>query len=183
MPMIDNTMTDKRIYVACLSSYNNGHLHGAWIDVTPDKEVLQEEINAMLKASPMPDAEEWAIHDHEGLGELGEYASLDTIIERAEYLDAAEEAGIPEDVAVKLLDYHGGDVEYAKSQMEEDYSGAWDTLEDYVAELYEDLGYLSAAGAERLVCYIDWERVARDLFHNLTTIEGNDGLTHVFWCR
>lgn len=29
-------MSDNRIYVACLASYNNGVLHGKWIDATAD---------------------------------------------------------------------------------------------------------------------------------------------------
>lgn len=45
-----------RIYVACLSAYNNGFLHGEWIDCDQDAEVIWAEIKEMLKASPMPDA-------------------------------------------------------------------------------------------------------------------------------
>ncbi|MEH6810874.1 MAG: antirestriction protein ArdA, partial [Hyphomonas oceanitis] len=29
----------QRIYVACLAAYNNGHLHGAWIEATSPDEV------------------------------------------------------------------------------------------------------------------------------------------------
>ena len=29
-----------KIYVACLAAYNNGHLHGEWIDATQDVTVL-----------------------------------------------------------------------------------------------------------------------------------------------
>lgn len=50
------------IYVACLAAYNNGKLHGAWIDATQAPETIREAIQAMLKASPEPDAEEWAVH-------------------------------------------------------------------------------------------------------------------------
>lgn len=43
---------DFRIYAACLASYNNGVLHGAWIDVDgKDADDIQQEINLMLKAS------------------------------------------------------------------------------------------------------------------------------------
>lgn len=55
-----------RIYVACLAAYNNGILHGAWIDATQDEDAIRDEIAAMLKASPVSGAEEYAIHDHEG---------------------------------------------------------------------------------------------------------------------
>ena len=50
-----------RIYVACLAAYNNGCLHGRWIDATTPDEIM-DEVRAMLAASPLPGAEEWAIH-------------------------------------------------------------------------------------------------------------------------
>ncbi|MEP0315093.1 MAG: antirestriction protein ArdA, partial [Hyphomonas sp.] len=50
-----------RIYVACLAAYNNGCLHGRWIAVTTPDEIMSE-VRAMLADSPLPDAEEWAIH-------------------------------------------------------------------------------------------------------------------------
>lgn len=43
-----------RFYAACLASYNNGVLHGRWIDASSDKEEMQEEINAMLRQSKFP---------------------------------------------------------------------------------------------------------------------------------
>jgi len=46
-----------RIYVACLTAYNNGCLHGRWIEATTPDEI-REEVRAMLAASPLPDAEE-----------------------------------------------------------------------------------------------------------------------------
>ena len=42
-----------RIYVACLSAYNNAKLHGTWIDATQDLDTIWDEVNAMLKASPI----------------------------------------------------------------------------------------------------------------------------------
>ena len=59
-----------RIYVACLSSYNAGRLHGRWIDCDQTAEEIREEIRLMLEESPEPWAEEWAIHDYEGFGGL-----------------------------------------------------------------------------------------------------------------
>ena len=52
-----------RIYVACLASYNAGILHGAWIDATQCIEAIHDQIAAMLAASQIEDAEEYAIHD------------------------------------------------------------------------------------------------------------------------
>ena len=36
-----------RIYVASLSDYNAGHLHGRWIDADQDPDAIREEIAAM----------------------------------------------------------------------------------------------------------------------------------------
>ncbi len=56
-----------RIYVACLAAYNNGQLHGRWIKADQDVEPIQSEIADMLAISPIPHAEEYAIHDFEAL--------------------------------------------------------------------------------------------------------------------
>ena len=37
-----------RIYVACLTAYNNGYLHVAWIDADQDSDQIRDEIAAML---------------------------------------------------------------------------------------------------------------------------------------
>lgn len=54
------------IYAASLSDYNNGILHGAWIDADEDVERMSGEITEMLADSPTTKrygepAEEWAI--------------------------------------------------------------------------------------------------------------------------
>ena len=57
---------DIRIYVADLAAYNNGKLHGVWINVTDDFDDIREQINKMLASSPEGFSEECAIHDYEG---------------------------------------------------------------------------------------------------------------------
>jgi len=61
--MTTETAQEYRIYVASLSDYNAGRLHGAWIDATQDADEIEAEVQEMLAASPEPIAEEWAIHD------------------------------------------------------------------------------------------------------------------------
>ena len=41
-----------RIYVACLAAYNNGYLHGEWIDANQDTDDLHAEIKKILASSP-----------------------------------------------------------------------------------------------------------------------------------
>lgn len=75
--MTDQTATIK-IYVACLAAYNNGILHGRWIDATQGEDHIWDGIKAMLDESPIPGAEEHAIHDYEGFEgvSLSEYESV-----------------------------------------------------------------------------------------------------------
>lgn len=46
-----------RIWVASLSDYNNGHLHGVWIDAAQDVDAIHDEIAAMLRDSKYPNVE------------------------------------------------------------------------------------------------------------------------------
>ena len=62
------TAVQTRIYAACLAAYNNGKLHGTWIELDEETtlESLQAEISLMLAASPEPGAEEWDALVHPG---------------------------------------------------------------------------------------------------------------------
>ena len=41
-----------RIYVASLADYNEGRLHGAWIDAAQDEDELERAVKEMLAQSP-----------------------------------------------------------------------------------------------------------------------------------
>jgi len=81
-----------RVYVACLAAYNNGRLHGAWIEVTkPD--VIMEHVRAMLAASPEPNAEEWAIHGATRKSHLLSEAGMPLVEPSRPFLTGACELG------------------------------------------------------------------------------------------
>jgi antirestriction protein len=46
-----------KIYIACLASYNNGVLHGKWIEASTDVDAMQSEVNAVLRSSKFPNVE------------------------------------------------------------------------------------------------------------------------------
>lgn len=48
---------DIRIYVADLAAYNNGRLHGVWINALDGLGEIQDQVNTKLKNNPEPDAE------------------------------------------------------------------------------------------------------------------------------
>jgi len=168
--------TGPRIYVACLAAYNNGCLHGRWIDADQDKEAIQADVAAMLKASPIPGAEEWAIHDYEGFegAELSEYSGIDRVVELAAFI--AEHGAL----GGKVLAHFGGDIDQAKDAFD-DYAGRYRSLADYAQELTEETTDIPPT----LVHYIDYEAIARDMELNgdVFTVELGFEDVHVFWSR
>lgn len=157
--MITNSTTP-RIYVACLASYNNGILHGAWIDCS-DADDMRDAIAAMLAKSQQPDAEEWAIHDHEGF--LGIHISgshdLDELAELAELAELIEDTD--EDLlqaAIKVADSSSPD---DLREALDRFCGSYDSLADWAEELCSDLYDLSALPSF-ITAHIDWEYVAKN---------------------
>lgn len=148
---------EPRIYVACLASYNSGVLHGAWIDANQDPEDIHKEIQTMLKNSPEPRAEEYAIHDYELEGlSISEYESIDTVSELAGLI--AEHGG----AYVAYVNHVN--TEYAtESDFEDTYVGEYDSEKDFAEEEFENMGYLDNM-PDQLQSYIDYERYARDIF-------------------
>lgn len=146
-----------RIYVACLAAYNNGHLHGAWIDAAQDPASIQLGIQKMLSTSPISGAEEWAIHDVEFEGiAFGEFESIETVATAAKLL---EEHG---QVAVIAINYQGGLAHLdSAEEMIENYRGEYDSLEDWAEETLNDQGALNGL-PENLRFYFDFASYARD---------------------
>ncbi len=162
-----------RIYVACLAAYNNGILHGAWIDARQDEDAIRDEINAMLKASPEPDAEEYAIHDYEGFegAPIEEYSGIAEVCALAAFIS---EHGV---LGGKLVE-HFGDLEDAKTALEDHYHGAFKSTADFAQVLTEETTQIP----QNLLYYIDYELMARDLeINDVLSIETGIDQVHIFW--
>jgi len=162
-----------RIYVADLAAYNNGKLHGVWIDATQDLDDIQEQVNTMLAQSPELDAEEYAIHDFEGFNgyRLSEYEGLESAHEVASFIEEYPEIG------GELLDYFS-DIEEARKAAEENYCGCYKSMADYAEELTEQTSEIP----EHLQYYIDYEKMGRDmeLSGDVFTIETAFEEIHIF---
>lgn len=199
-----------RIYVACLASYNNGRLHGTWIEASTDIAAMNAKIWDMLAKSPYPNvrrqkfvcadcgesrtvtlsdfqlfsapecdecgepmsaqgepfasAEEWAIHDHEGLGDLGEYAGLAEVARRVSIAELADDRSIPMPVLLAFADdYMSGDWDSDDLEREIDdrYRGTFETWRDMAQDLTEETNDMKAI-PEWLQGHIDWDSIARD---------------------
>lgn len=168
-----------RVYVASLSDYNDGRLHGTWLDADADPDELADGINAMLARSPTPGAEEWAIHDHEGFGplHLGEYEDIATISQLGRGI-AEHGAAFAHWAAIC-----GTGDRYELARFDDVYLGHWNSVEAYAEELLDDLSIeqlISEHIPDSLQHYVtvDVDGFARDLEYSgdITASDGDTGV-------
>lgn len=174
--------TETRIYVASLSDYNDGRLHGVWLDANAEAEDLAEGIQEMLARSPMPGAEEWAIHDYEGFGplRLGEYEDLGTISQIA-HGTAEHGPAFTHWAAICGSTDHD-----ELARFDDVYLGHWQSVEAYAQELLDDLGLddvIERSVPEYLQPYVkvDVEGFGRDLeYSGDVSASGGDNGVYLF---
>jgi antirestriction protein len=150
-----------RIYVACLAAYNSGKLHGEWIDANQDADDIWTEITAILKASPEPFAEEWAVHDFEGFGsiDLGEYPDINRVVLLARLI---EDHGDAFSIWYQDQDGHCYDLDELEEKFIEQWQGAHDSEIAFADHLLDSTGQLTEL-PEWARNYFDYESYARDL--------------------
>lgn len=153
-----------RIYVASLSDYNNGRLHGVWLDAARSAEEIYADITSMLARSREPDAEEFAIHDFDEFGvmRIDEYDGIPRVAQIAR--------GIAEhgNAFSAWADAHEDDIDML-DKFSEHYLGHYPSLQDYAEQIIDDLGYhqlLEESIPESLRPYarIDTDALARDMY-------------------
>jgi antirestriction protein len=169
--------TNPRVYVACLAAYNNGRLHGEWIDADQSADELHAAVQRMLAASPEPGAEEWAIHDYEGFGELrlSEWESFERVSAIAE--------GIAEhgDAFSAWLSYDTSRDVTDMQAFEDAYRGEWDSLRAYAEGFADDIGLYDAAeksGSHYVT--VDIDALERDLDIELYTTKSDHHTVYIF---
>jgi antirestriction protein len=176
-----------RIYIADLAEYNNGNLHGGWIDCEgKDAGDLLQEIKdrKLVKMDPYsspddPEMNEFAIHDHEGFGDLvGEYDGLDFVANLVEKFDALHD---PDNWGLfREWLKNSGDYDKDAEDFEDAYQGTFESLGHWAEQFEEDTG--SNDIPERLKYYIDYDAIGRDaqLGGDIFTID-HGGEVAVFW--
>lgn len=164
-----------RIYMASLSDYNAGRLHGAWISANQEPEEIEDDVQAMLARSPEPIAEEWAIHDYEGFGpvELGEYESIEHVSRIAR--------GIAEhgSAFAHWANYLGSSQWEYLDNFEDNYIGEWTSVTEFAESMLEDTGIdIDSLVDERLQPYVsfDVDAFARDLSYDFHIAQDHDSV-------
>ena len=152
-----------RIYVACLSSYNNGWLHGKWIDATQGVDHINEEVQTMLKESPVTReydeiAEEWAIHDYElGGVRIDEWESFERVADIGELLSSGE---YPVSVIEHVIgENQDAGIDEIRDILQESYLGEYEDGAAYAQQFCQETG---SDVAEWLESYVDYQSMARD---------------------
>jgi len=149
----------QRIYVACLEAYNDGDLHGEWIDMSQGVAEVKEQIKIMLKKYPKNEnAEEYTIHDYEGFGEfeVGEYSSIEEIYEVAEFLNNED---FDVSTLSQIVNEYG--IEGAEKRVEL-YQGKYNSWEDFAYCLIRDIGALDGV-PQFIQNYFDYASYGYDL--------------------
>lgn len=176
--MTTTTTAPIRIYVASLSDYNAGRHLGRWIDIDADTtgDDVRLEIAEMLSKSTEELAEEWAVHDYEAPFRIdSEWPDLDELCRAAE---AIEYHG----AAFALAMDNFSTVDEAIQACKDNYSGEWDSLDDFAADYAESSGMLDSV-PEQIINYFDFEAFGRDmeLGGEIWTARDENNRLHVFW--
>lgn len=132
--------------------------YDSWEDLCSAQEITP------APGKPFPSAEEYAIHDHEGLGDLGEYAGLGEVARRASVAELADERDIPLTV---LLDYardclaKDWDSDDLESALDDHFARQAESWAEFAEDWTRDTNDMSAVPSW-LEYHIDWESIARD---------------------
>ena len=150
------------IYVASLADYNNGTLHGVWIDAAREPEAIYTDINAMLAQSREENAEEFALHDYDQFGtcRINEFDPIEKVSRIA--------CGIKEhgEAFAAWAELRNGDPEWL-DDFRDAYLGHFESAQDFAKQMADDLGYADelAKLPESLRPYVHFDSaaLARDM--------------------
>jgi antirestriction protein len=172
---MNTTTTTPQVWAGCLAAYNDGDLHGEWMDAT-DVDELRESIKNMLASSPVPNAEEWHFCDFEGFGEipLGRYESLETICAYGALID--EHGDAAQAFIQDQPDYWAGNLDDLPAALEDANPQEFDTAADFAMEFMDSIG---AEPADDSPLVIDWNATGEQLLMDYTRQTVN-GTTYVW---
>lgn len=174
--METQTSTAPRVWIGCLSCYNNGKLVGDWVDVTKADTVTIDDLHG---DTPHEGCEEMLCMDTDGLpANSGEI----TVAEAAAWGVLYEHVGIGAWDAFCAWIESGNYVKDADglpsySVFDDRYLGCWDSFSDFLAD---DLENLQADWPETAKRYFDFDAYERDAAYDYTQAPSHDGGVHIF---
>lgn len=153
------------IYVACLASYNAGKLFGHWLNLEdgPTADEIREAIDLVIKESPEPFAEEYAIHDYQelpGVLSRSEWPDIDPLAEYAQ--NWAELDNEDDQLAYKICCDDAGAI-LRLEEFRDQFRGWWGSPKDFAYDYAEETGLLAELDSNPLLGHIDWVSYWREL--------------------
>ncbi len=127
-----------------------------------------------LRTSPMPQAQEIAVHDYQGFGSLsiGAHEDIDSVHQKATFMI---EHGALGAAAASCYD---GDLEAAELALQDYYEGDYESERHYAWHLF-DKPYLHRI-PEHIQAYIDYDQFKRDIFMSDYFAIELAGKSHIF---
>lgn len=178
-----------RVWVGSLADYNNGRLHGVWLDATLDPDELHNAIQFMLRNGYTPGAEEWGIFDYDEFGgyQVEEYTSLETVSRIAK---GVAEHGPAFAAWVELVGDESEEL-LTDEAFHDHFEGEYNSLEDYVEYILDETGFnseleqvLSVLPEDlRRYVHVDAEGIAEEWSQGLHVVETEGGKVWVFDAR
>jgi antirestriction protein len=173
--MKTQTTTTVSIYVGTYAKYNNGDISGEWVNLS-DYSDAEELLARFAKIHEDESDPEYMIQDKDGeaciLSMIGESMSVDEWGTVFEKLAEIEDSHLDIEVISAYcagFGYNLADVDI--SDIEDDYSGSYDSDEDFAEDMADQLGY-EIPNQWPFRC-IDWEWAARELMYDYTEQNGH----------
>lgn len=136
------TETETKVYVACLGCYNEGRHTGAWVsaDQLEWRYEIAEGMNPQInKSCTILHHDEWAIHDYDGVPNLGEHPDIPYLIK---VMRCIEEHGEPFYEWFNLDPHNKSHHDDLSEAFEEAYCGEWDSPKAFAEQMAEDWALL-----------------------------------------
>jgi len=158
--------TEPQVYVACLGCYNEGRLHGSWVDADELESEWDRKLDLIGDTYPMtkcnhPHHEEWAIHDYDGIPNLGEHPDIPYLIKVMRAVEWQHQQGDGEAFLEWFnLDPHNKSHHDDLSEaFQEAYCGEWDRPKDFAENHAVECGYLpdDHGAANPLFRFVDFD--------------------------
>ncbi len=138
-----------------MASYNQNILHGIWIDMSQEFEVIHCKINDMLSRSPARNPSEWSIFAYDGFESLSlnKDEGIEQIHEKAIFLVTYGKWGI------KVLEHFDNDIYLAEEAIVNHYQGKFRSELDFAMDLFDkECGVILPDHAK---IYVDYESFVR----------------------
>lgn len=163
-----------RVFLTNLGKYNEGELAGKWVEINENSEIEDFE-EGFKEIGINEEYEEFFITDYEAPFEIGEYDSIDSIVDKCKQCsEIIRRNEISEEVLKSLLqEYDIEDFVNADIYLHSGVFSMAEVAEEYVSECYD----LNKMG--HLAYYIDYEAFGRYMALEGDFVETKEGMVEI----